>query len=306
MNATPYLNPTRFFEKSDIQPTDIRKARKRLMAEFELNDAAEIELQGQRLDKAALLTWLEELEAGSSLGHHQTLAKVPALLAFLEEGKLDFLSQKELRAFVESEKDTASFREFLAPYFVWQYNRLLRQAFKSKDFEQLQKLNTSPLPVNLKDRAACYEDTDRLFRTHLESLKQLVARMKQGYAPGPEVQGCVDELWIESLNALPEHFDGLRNAYGKALEDLAICLYNQFQRVRLAKYVLTQAMKLALNSETRHRLKHLVSQLDSIEPDWGLDWENLRTGTEKRLGIKGWQIALGGLLLFYLIRLILG
>ncbi len=309
MTPYPYINPYHLpgiSPETGLDSTLLRKAQKELMAEFELNEAAAIQLGTQQLGKSEVLAFFERLESEEVKTQHEKLVKMPALLAFLEEADPTIFQEKKYAEMLSQVEKDEGFRAFLAPFYAFRFNELFLKFFKERNEEGIRLLVSQPLWLPLQQQQACYEDGYKQLQLELEGVKRLALSMQHGnQAPGPEVQEASDENWIHLLNVLPGPFEGLVNAYAKALESLALALFNTYQRAKLAKYVLRQGLKLNINTETAGRLQYVLDQLLKVSADDSFGIEDIQAVfDEKKKGIKMWQIALGGLVVYLLFRLI--
>jgi len=293
-----YLNPFRLLEL-DASPevsdasfaVQLKRARKAAMAEFELQDEVEINLNGIKLDRETLLRLADELDAAETRDFHRYVNQRASLEAFLADASLSFFYEGDASLLAGQSK---AFLEWMAPYFAAQFNLRLIHALKQKDFEEIQVMCAVPLYVPAAYQAACYQDSYRYLHAQVEDIEQLTSQISQGEAPDGRVQEFCDEMLIDSLNVLPAYFSGVRDRYGIALENLAIEVHNTHQRAQLGMFILKQGLKLEISEETRRRLQHILDQLKAIAPVDNI-WESLTGGTssskEKKKNI--WWVALG-------------
>lgn len=309
MTPSPYLNPYHLPgipAGETLLPTQLRKVKKELMAEFELHETAVVEVGKEKLSKSEVLAFFEALEQKEVRDHHKTLQQMPVLLSFLEKGETDLFVEKKYAEMNHKMEGNPEFQEFVTPFYCFQFNRLLLDAFKQKDEEKIRMLVAQPNWVKLTDQHACYEGTHKQLQLEVEGLKRLAESFEHGNkAPGPEVQDAIDENWIHLLNVLPTSFDGLINAYAKGLEALSLAIFNTYHRAKLAKYVLRQGLKLRINTETSGRLAYVLDQLLKFSEDDTFTLEDVQEVFEsKKGGIKMWQLALGGLVVYFVIRML--
>lgn len=309
MTSSPYINPyllPGIPADKTLLPAQLRKAKKELMAEFELQEAAQIAIGNVKLSKSEVLAFFDELEEKEIRDHHKELQQMPVLLSFLDKGETDMFAEKKYAEVIHTLEENADFQQFVTPFYCYQFNRLLLQAFKQKNEDQLQVLLRQPNWIKLSDRHACFDGTYKQLQLEVEGVKRLAESLEHGnQAPGPEVQDAIDENWIHLLNMLPDSFDGLINAYAKGLESLSLALFNTYQRAKLAKFVLRQGLKLRINSETSGRLQYVLDQVLKYTEDDSFTLEDVQEvfdGTKK--GPKMWKVALGGLIVIWVLSLL--
>lgn len=305
----PYLNPFLLLnvpleDLSDTRMAErLRREKKHWLAEFELQDATEIDISGHQLDKATLLRLLEEMEDPTLRSHHRKIAAQSSLHDFLVEANLDLFYQGDISLLAANSKE---FLRFIAPAFADQYNRRLVHALKQHDAEEIEALTSQPLAIPTQYHAAAYQDAYRYLHAHVEELHHLTQAIEAGQAPDGRVQEYCDEMLIDALNALPDYFAGARDRYGLALESLAIEVHNTHKRVQLGVFILQQGLKLHTSEETQRRLQHILDQLKAMSPADTI-WDSLTGGgQEKKSDNKQlWWAALGiGALAIVLLRLL--
>lgn len=279
-----YLNPFSILELPQDnplaveQPAFLKQERKRILAEFELEDQPTLPLAGRELDRATVLKLLTELEDPSFRAFHLQVYQFGELKDFLEKQDLTLFTKQSVHQLNGYEP---SFKKWLGPHFAPVFNKQLLQAFSEKDWEVLRNLCQIQLPIAPEYQAASFKDTYRLIHTYLEEIRRHAEEIRTGTPPSGLVQERSDELLIDSLNQLPTYFQGSRDNYAAALEELALALYNEQQRVTLAVFVLKQAQKLTTGPDTQARLQDLLAQMDS-QPTPLFDFSG-KTASKSRL-----------------------
>ncbi len=291
-----YLNP---LSALGLRPDQLRQApdkewlkkeKKRLLAEFELNQDSVIELKGQTIDRTTVLKLFESLEQNDQWDWHLRVFQQPKLLAFLEESSLALFYSGDI-TLLQAEPD--GFRAFIAPHFAAAFNERLFHAFRQKDEEEIQIMVTHLLPIPSTHHAACFKDTYRHLHSKIVEIEAHTQQILDGATPKTEVQDWIDEMLISILNLLPEYFQGIRDRYAVALEELAIAVHNIHQRASLGIIVIRQGLKLTLMEATRQRLQHILDQLLAIAPENDL-WEAITGGGgDKKKQYGPWLIGAG-------------
>lgn len=309
MTPFPYINPYHLpgiSADKTLLPTQLRKVKKELMAEFELHDSADITVGHVKLSKSEVMAFFEGLEDKEVRDHHKALQQISVLLGFLEKGETDLFAEKKYAEMSQKMEGDTDLQEFVTPFYCFQFNQLLLKTFKQKDEEKLQLLLGQPNWVKVTEQHACYDATFKQLQLEVEGVKRLADGLEHGNtAPGPEIQDAIDENWIHLLNILPSSFDGLINAYAKGLEGLSLALFNTYDRAKLAKYVLRQGLKLRLNTETSGRLQYVLDQLLKFSDDDSFTMEDVQEVFENnKKRPKVWQIALGGLVVIWVVSLL--
>lgn len=291
-----YVNPFDLLEvqaPAQLDATQLKREKKRLLAEFELSGEVEIAVGDHRLDKARLLKLFEELEDPEQRSFHAEVAARPALQKFLSEASLDLFYEQQLSKLAGLHAD---FLRWLGPLFAPPFNRRLVHALRQKDLEEIQVLCQEPLPIPTAYQAACFQDSYRFLHQQVEEVEGLTHRIEKGEKPTGQVQELCDELFIDMINLLPTYFDGVRDRYALSLEALALVIQNQHQRTQLSLFIIRQGLKIRVSEETHRRLNYILEQLLKLAPMEEL--MDTLTGTgegakQKRKGLWWWAVGLG-------------
>lgn len=259
-----YILPAEIIGDGAIDKTSLRRAKKRLMAEFELAGTPTIDINGQTFDKTAIFRFFEDIDQKEGLDFHAYIFKNKALLAFLEEGKLDFFNTEK----VDDIWNDPDFVRFIAPHFSEQFNTVLVKALKDRRNINLERLCKYPFLLDLEDEGACYQKSYRYLKRQVHDLEEIVRRCKSTYVEEREIKPFLHLLFIRKLNLLPDYFGGIRRDIALQIEDLAINLHNGRRRTTLAVLALERGMDLEIPSDTKSRLNHVYQQLkDHKGPD---------------------------------------
>ena len=93
-----YIDPYTLFDldpgaSEELDRAQIKRAKQKVLAEFELSEEVVIELQGYEVDKATALRLLEELENPEQRQQHWYLHQHPPLQKFMQLQKVRLLKQ---------------------------------------------------------------------------------------------------------------------------------------------------------------------------------------------------------------------
>lgn len=266
-----YLNPISLLNLDlagvENQPASewLKREKKRLLAEFELQDSPVIRINDREIDRATVLKLFSSLEDQSVWGHHRLVAERPTLQAFLEVASLDLFYSGDVHLLQTTPEE---FQVFIAPHFASSYNKRLLHAFRQLDKEEVEILSVLPLPIPNTHLATCYKDTYRNLHRRVSEIEALSQKVDTEKAqPGGEIQEWCDEILIDVLNQLPAYFEGTRDRYGLALEELAIAIHNTHKRIELSILILRQGLKLQMSEQTSQRLQHILDQLLLMAPE---------------------------------------
>ena len=223
-----YTNPFILLDLPDpltpsmITPAFLRQEKKRLMAEFELEEATVIEVGGRELDKDRVLSLFEELETEDLRQHHLRVFMEAGLMEFLEDASLEYFYNGGIS---QLPAHSDEFLTFIGPHFSRSFNSRLFNAFRQKDWEEVNLMCKHALPLSAVHKASCYQDTYRQLHAEINELEAYAEELHLGKLPDGKVQDIGDELMIDTLNQLPEYFRSSRDKYALALESVAISIY---------------------------------------------------------------------------------
>lgn len=292
-----YINPLVALDLNpeDLSAQTLKQARKRMMAEFELQGNTVIIWQDQEVDRATVLGWFDQLEEAEVAGFHQEIARQSTLLAFLEQASLDLFYEGDISLMGSMPK---ALLKFIGPYFADAFNKRLFHAFRQFDWEEIDVLCAHSLPIPPAYHAAAYKDTYRYLHGRIEDLSQHTLALEKGKTPDGQVQEFTDEMLIMAFNRLPAYFEASRDRYAQGLEGLGMVLHNQHRRVQLALVVIRQGLKLEVSPDTRARLQHIMDQLEKMSPAASIldEFQQLGGGNKKNK-VGPWAVAIGILVL---------
>lgn len=256
-----YISPFHIINFNDIQTPskeELRRAKKRYLAEFELVETTTINIKGQALDKNDLLNFFTRLEADQDFNFHQIIFQDKPLLGFLERGELAFFLQPRHGHYWSDR----AFLKFIAPYFTTQFDRILLQAVKQQDETVIQQLFNIIFPLPQRYESMAYKSTYRYFYGQILELEAGLKKLRDNiFIPDSELITYIHPTRISLLNILPAYFEGSRNAYAMALQKLAILLHNEFKRTSLARDLLEGGLHLTLDAHTTNQLEDILNQL---------------------------------------------
>ncbi|MEZ4827711.1 MAG: hypothetical protein R3C61_15725 [Bacteroidia bacterium] len=282
------LDPAVFAQGPDQEL--LRREKKRLLAEFELHQTPDIEVNGKSLSKSDVLRIFDILATAEEVRHHIFIFQHPSLMHFLEDASLDLFYSGDIVKMASFPRELLL---FTGPYFASQYNRRLFHAFRQKDWEEINVMCAHPMPIPSSFSASAYKDTYRHVHTAVSELEALAFEISSGKTPDGRVQEVCDEMLISTLNHLPDYFEGVRDKYGQALEVLALAVFNTHRRGQLGIFVVRQGLKLHTSTGTRDRLSYVLDQLMKLAPADAF-LESLTGGKKNENDNSGfWWIALG-------------
>ena len=256
-----FLNPLDFLEirSAEITSADLKKARKKRIAEIELaNDA--FSYLGLVINRSEAEAAFLELENPVRFRFYQTLLQYPELNIFLTNGTETVFQNRNW----SSLKEDSEFLQQISPYFSFRFRESLLKAFRNKNIEAWKKL-TSVQPLVLpSDFEACYQAVIVHFESVLSDIqneyRKLVNQQKE--TNSLERQEWVSKVKSECqpvfLNGLPPYFQPIRNQLAYSIMNLGIVYFNQSKDVQSALRLLKIAKNLETDLEVTEKINYNI------------------------------------------------
>ncbi len=255
-----YIDPYELFQLNVQAPSEVTKevlkrARQKILAEFELSDDIVIKKAGAELDKATALQLLEELENPIKRSHHWHLHANPQLKDFLREEKLRYL-----RYLPEAENlGDAEFRKFLSEQLAPIYDRHLSENIRKGRRPEVSLILQRLDLITDWDMDVALKGAIRYFNQYAQEISQLVDR------PEELRQARVDHLFeleqIKLLNRFPRVYQHVRNRYAESLRKLAETYENKLDQTHTAYAVICVAAELDTDLSTAEYINYLKVEL---------------------------------------------
>ena len=278
--STPYeiyLNP---FELLDYRIPSLpewddaaaRRAKKRMLAELDLNDGRLPWINGVILDRSRAISVIDELDSIEQKQLHYLVFRSKRLLRFLTHGDLRFFAydatpNANLGLLLPREPDEMSdvLGECFAKQYDKQYDRQLANCLASSQPLLLLALSSRHLPVSARNLDACYASAyERLRRLKgdIEAVSSSVANSPQ--AAREALTFLREQFSVECLNALPPYFREVRSEIAITIRGMSVQCYNAHQDAALSKEMLDLATSLATNESTKAKLDSDVAEIAEI------------------------------------------
>ena len=248
-----YILPEAFAEGQEIDKNTLKKARKVLMAEFELQGQATIFIHEKEYDKDGVLKFFEALEKDVNFEFHRIIFQNKPLLSFLEKGDIQSYKSAAKTIFEKKEKNDFNFISFIAPYFTFHYNELLYNALRNNLKDDLFILINKKFPLSSEYEAAAYQLSYRWYHQKLREVEAVEkALLNKEFVPGKEIYDLIEPSFMMNFNKMPMYFFDIRDKYAFKLYEIIVLLNNEFKRTELARAILDEGIKLNVDDRT-HR-----------------------------------------------------
>ncbi|MEZ4956430.1 MAG: hypothetical protein R2825_22925 [Saprospiraceae bacterium] len=149
-----YHSPLHIFDGKNISFEDansLKKLRQEMLLQFDLQQQTTIKINGAEYDKAAILSFFEELKTDGEF--HWRVYKNKDLLNFLEKGDFQFFSNSNNW----KELEDPAFQAWVAPYFIEKLSESIYKCAEEKGFRSMNRLHTLnksgfPMSDEIKDQ----------------------------------------------------------------------------------------------------------------------------------------------------------
>ncbi len=260
-----YINPYDLLKinpGADVNPENIRKAKRKLLVDFELNGQTSILWQGKQLSKDDIIRISGELESGSENGKAQfyrEILEIPELHHFLTHGGEVFFEEFEPHAIYKK----VSFQEFVFPYYTYQFDRLIFNKFIKNDFIIFKQIAKNNILKNTKYEIACYRNVSNRLDEMMWFIDKLILKIPEKSQQNNSRQYLSklktlikSKFNTELMNRLPDFFQNQRNELARKFWSLAIAVQNNFHDRYMVYFIICLTAKyLDINGEIRHRIR---------------------------------------------------
>ncbi|NID13515.1 hypothetical protein [Fibrivirga algicola] len=268
-----YINPIELFYLQNIDPSsltvqDIRKAKKKLIADIELSDSGSIIYRGKELFKADIEDAFELLDTRDNRINYHYLAMFSALNNFLATGHLGYFEGGQHQQ-LKTLTPLPSFLKLVSPYFAEQFNSALTLAFRNKDEIKLKKLLNSPMLVTSDGIDKAYRGVMSELRKRLARIEAISQEVKERKINDFELDTQIEkrictEVEIDLLNLFHNYFQPVRNQFAMAIRSVAIDVFNEYSNASLSIMLINMALSVKVDGLSKDKLIEDKKQIDDI------------------------------------------
>lgn len=255
-----YISPISFLPAGatgNLTARDLKLARQKLMAEFELSGSASVMIGGKEMTRNDVIQMFDELEQADDLGYHTVVASDPVLLKFLEQGAL---SAGDKFAIL-NEQITPAFVEWISPCFAWAFSKAVLQMFRDVRPEEFETLVVQPTLMTPNDELDAWHKLDLYLDNKVHEFIEL--NNKKYFPPHQQKQFTeYNMVWLV-CNLPVDHFQKFINEYAFQMMRLAITVFNKGQRNH-AFDLLTWAQSLKVSADIRSKLVAKEKEMNGL------------------------------------------
>lgn len=258
---------------SGTDPKDLIVAKKKLLAELDLNGGSTLTINNREFTKNDIINFFDNAQQTSEMAYHVAVAHDVFLLKFLENNMLENRHGFEKNTLYNDPK----FIDWVSPYFYTAFTTFGKECIKKANAEDWIALLDSPMLMNEKDKADAWSFFEEEFTFYLRHLQSVA-----GAAPTismADMNRLCNFNFIRIIKKLPpQRFYSLIDAYATAIGNAAVIAFKKGDRDGAGTY-LDNAVTLAFSTSVR-------SDLEKKRNDWEVAMAKL-SGTTGGGGYSG-------------------
>lgn len=263
----PYLDPFALAglpSDRPIAPEDLKRAKAKLLAQFELEGKVTIEWKGWKIDRQTVLTLLDDLANPSVLTYHQTVAAHPNLSKFLGQ------TQWKGEALETVTDPPEGWLEWVSPFFAANITRLLSSSPKGFD--------TLPFAAQLL-KGPYYlteKDFEKAFKPYLDWLRHLASEEKGTQLSAEDRMMLNHPDFALAIQLLPPAYLPLKE---KMAGWMLKMVENEVRRgLNKHLYWLSELKEWTISAEIKLKIEEAQNKL----PQWATNYQEMQAAAYER------------------------
>lgn len=261
-----YINPLELLEINSTESKEIKKAKRRKLAEIELSDNGYIEFQNHKITKSDFLGIVDELDNPDKTSFYSYLKTDKALSNFLLNGDLSVFENGFNSDFYGQDE----FKKFITPFFAQKFSETFKNAFVNNDTYQIKLLERASELVDKGQLETLYKPVYRLLQNTVKKLQEFARNIEDNYD-----EDDVDEVLydlksiveVRLINSLPYYFQSIRNNIGKEIRNISVNVFNELDSSEGALNIIKYAQKLKTDNLTKSKLKDDFIKIQEIHEE---------------------------------------
>jgi tetratricopeptide (TPR) repeat protein len=232
-----------------VDRSSLRKRKRVLLSEIELEDGQVPWLAGLRIDRSSASALVDELDDDDGWYRHQVVFDDQPLLNFLTRGEIDLFTYSDsyLPETTQNALDEEAFRSWITTPFCKQFDLVLTQALKHKVLIAVQAMLTGRRYVVESDDEACFIGAQKAADNLLQPLREELHRSAKVVPAVQSVEVISAEL-ATILNLLPNNFHRCQTEAVRLIHSIAIACYNTHGESELSRQILATTRRFRFNS----------------------------------------------------------
>jgi len=268
-----YISPFHFVElppTGAIDRKDISLARKKMLAELELNDGKGIEINGKEVSKNDIVLFFDELQQSSQLSWHIAIYRDKVLLGFLEQG---ILEEKDRFAqnLLYTDED---FIVWISPYYANAFVPFFNNCFQLHLDKKAGTLLNNPLLMNSYYRETTWDNIAKNMEPGIDRLRS-IAQKRLVMDDLTELSRLCDFRRLKMLSQLPaERFCAVRDEMAFAMMHTCIKIFNYINK-KWAVTNIRNAGHLAVSEDLKDQIHDVQLDMEMAEAKSNRDFWNV-------------------------------
>ena len=264
-----FLNPYEVLELDTPDTSEVRKARRKKLTEFDLSDDGSIEFKNLKIHRADFLRATDDLDNEQKSQFYWSIKNNPELSNFLSSGDTWFFVNYETQRIFNN----PDFIEFISPYFAYQYNKVIFQTFNEGNASLLRKLVANPILVSPAQTDKTYQSLREFLNTQIQDLNQIkidIENEESHYEEdnAEEVYTDLQDLInINIYNTLPSYFQSQRNDIAQKLRNISVAVFNDLNSSEVSLQIIKYTLQLSINNLTKQNLEKDYNQIAEIDKE---------------------------------------
>jgi hypothetical protein len=256
-----YVSPFSLTETLDEEQFDKKSlslAKKKMLAELELNGGDSIVINGRELTKNDIVIFFDSLQQTDNLVYHVLVAKDPVLRRFLEH---NILENGDRFAKVEIYKD-AFFIEWVGPYYFMSFTSFGNECISGLNDDAWETMFSNPVLMNSYYQEQAWDFFEKEL---MVDLNRLQSAGDNGQAVDENLISLLcDFHYVKMMRKLPEdRFGSLWDRYAFAIMNASVRVFNIGAR-NMALVYLDNARLLASSYDLKESIAKKQAEMDRI------------------------------------------
>jgi len=242
-----------------IDRKDLLLAKKKMLAELELNDGRGVTINGKEVSKNDIILFFEDLQQSTDISWHLKVYRDKVLLRFLEH---HILERKNSFAIDPVYSDEA-FINWISPYYLESFITFADECLQHSMDDSWTAMLTNPMLMNSYDREQAWDHIEKNIRTQIGQI-EFVEENKVSRESMDEVANVCGFRYVQMLKQLPEaRFGRVRDELAFAIMQLCIKIFNQVDR-DWPLIIIQNAQILAASEEVKEQVRKKQSEMEKI------------------------------------------
>jgi hypothetical protein len=258
-----YISPFHFLELSatdQIDKKDILLARKKMLAELELNDGNSILVNGKEVSKNDIIRFFDDLQQSTDLSYHVAVYRDKVLLKFLE---YSIIENKDRFAANPLYTD-AAFIDWVTPFYAASFAPFMTTRYQEiNEAEWTTLIGDNPVLMSGYQAEIACRSLEKIIRLDIDRVDFLESKPVWEFTK-EEVKDVCDPKRAAMLELLPEdRFGQVRDELAFNIMKLSIKMFNGVDRKWGVKQV-KQARGIAASDRMKEILHDKQLEMESI------------------------------------------